>query len=116
MKTIKVSLKNDSEESIEKYQAIKNNNKIIYNEKEFKVTLNYNDTFKMTRENGEYLFELEFISNKKTKGICTLKNEGATLELDILTDYIIIEDNLIIIKYDVITTNQSVIYRMEIEE
>jgi len=115
MKTIKVSLKNDSEESIEKYQAIKNNNKIIYNEKEFKVTLNYNDTFKMTRENGEYLFELEFISNKQTKGKCVLK-EGATLCLDILTDYIIIEDNLIIVKYDVITTNQSVIYRMEIEE
>ena len=115
MKTIKVILKNNNEESIEKYDAIVNNKKIIYNEKEYKVKVDYNDNLKIIRESNDCLIELEFISNKQTKGKCVLK-EGATLCLDILTDYIIIEDNLIIVKYDVITTNQSVMYRLEIEQ
>ena len=114
MKTIKVILKNNNEESIEKYQAICNNKKIIYNEKEFKVTLDYSNSLKMIRENNDYIFELEFISGRKTKGICKLKNEKVDMELDILTDYVIIEDNLIIVKYNVITTEQDVIYRLEI--
>ena len=115
MKTIKVVLKNNNEESIEKYDAIVNNKRIIYNEKEYKVKVDYNENLKIIRESNDCLIKLEFISNKKTKGICSLKKENSNLELDILTDYIIIEDNLIIVKYDVITTNQSVIYRLEIE-
>jgi len=45
-----------------------------------------------------------------------MKKENVKLDLDIITDYIIKENNLIIIKYNVITTEQNVIYRMEIEE
>lgn len=114
MKTIKVILKNNDEESIEKYQAICNDKKIIYNEKEFKVIIDYNDTLKMIRENNDYIFELEFISGKTTNGFCKLKNENSSIKLDILTDYVIIEDNLIIVKYSVVTTEQDVIYRLEI--
>lgn len=116
MKTIKVILKNNDLESVEKYQAIIQSNKIIYNEKNSKVIIDYNNNFKMKRENSDYLIELEFINNKETKGYCIMKKENLKLELDISTDYIIIENNLIIIKYNVITTNQNVIYRMEIEE
>jgi hypothetical protein len=115
MKSIKVILKNNLDESISKYDAIINNNKIIYNEEEYKVVLEYNDTLKITRENSEYLFKLEFISNKKTSGKCILKQSNLTMDLDILTDYIIIENNLIIVKYNVITTNQNVLFRLEIE-
>lgn len=114
MKSIKVVLKNNDLESAQEYQAIVKNKKIIYNEKEFKVTIDYSNTLKMIRENSDYLFELEFINNKQTKMLCYLKKENINLELDILTDYIIIENNLIIVKYDVITTNQNVIYRLEI--
>jgi len=115
MKNIKVILKNNDIESTEKYQAIINNNKIIYNEKEFKVILDCNN-FKMKRENDEYLIKLQFENNKQTKGYCVMKKENVKLDLDIITDYIIKENNLIIIKYNVITTEQNVIYRMEIEE
>lgn len=114
MKSVKVILKNNNEESIEKYDAMVNNKKIVYNEKEFKVIINYNDELKIKRENDEFLFELNFKSDKQTKGICLMKKENVTIELDILTDYIIIEDNLIIVKYNVVTTNQDVIYRLEI--
>ena len=114
MKTVKVILKNNDVTSTCEYNAIINDKKILYNEKEFKVVIDYSDNIKITRENLEYLFKLEFISGKKTKGICYLKGENKTLELDILTDYIIIENNLIIVKYDVITTEQSVEYRLEI--
>lgn len=114
MKTIKVILKNDNDESVENYQAIINNKKIIYNEKNFKVIFDYNDVLKLTRENEEYLFEMEFIPNKQTKGICYLKKEHAKIDLDILTDYVINEDSIIIVKYKVITTNQEVIYKVEV--
>lgn len=114
MKTIKVILKNNNLESVSIYKSIVNNKKIIYTEKEFKVTVDYNNTLKIIRENDEYLFELEFISNMETKGRCFLKKQNTSLELDILTDYIIIEHNLIVVKYNIITTDQSVIYRLEI--
>lgn len=115
MKKIKVTLKTDDVESTQEYNAIISNKKIIYNEKEYKVIIDYNDILRITRENNEYLFKLEFINNKKTTSKCILKENNSELYLDILTDYIIIEDNLLIVKYDVITTNQSVLYRMEIE-
>lgn len=111
---IKVILKNDSEESVEKYSAIKDKNKIIYQEKEYIVTLITDEILKLKRENEDYLFEMEFKSNEQTKGICYLKKEKSQIELDILTDYVIIEDNIIIVKYKVLTTNQEVIYKVEV--
>ena len=110
---IKVTLKTNEEESVETYSAIKSENKIIYQEKEYKVTLNFKDYLKLKRENDEYLFDMEFEANKQTKGICLLKKENSKIELDILTDYVIIEDNYFIIKYKVLTTNQEVLYKLE---
>ena len=111
---IRVTLKSDLEESVQNYSAIKIENKIIYQEKEYKVTLTTSNNLKLKRDNEEYLFEMEFIPNKQTKGICCLKKENSQIDLDILTDYVIIEENIIIVKYKVLTTDQEVIYKVEV--
>ena len=56
---------------------------------------------------------MEFIPNKETKGSCKLKKENIAIDLEILTDYIIIEENIIIIKYKVLTTQQDVLFKLE---
>ena len=53
------------------------------------------------------------VTIKNTKGKYLLKGNNSTIDLDILTDYLIVEDNLIILKYNVITTNQDVIFKLE---
>ena len=112
--SIEVTLDSNSEVSKEKYNAIKDKNRIIYQEKECKVTILTNEFLKMKRENDDFLFEMEFIPNKETKGICHLKKENLKMDLQILTDYVIIEENIIIVKYKVLTTNQEVIYKLEV--
>ena len=110
---VKVIIKNNDEVSEEKYMALKNNQKIEYLEKEFKTSLFLKDIVKIKRENADYLFMMEFISNKETKGSCKLKKENITIDLEILTDYIIIEEKIIIIKYKVLTTQQDVLFKLE---
>ncbi len=110
---VKVIIKNNDEVSEEKYMALKNNQKIEYLEKEFKTSLFLKDIVKIKRENADYLFMMEFIPNKETKGSCKLKKENITIDLEILTDYIIIEENIIIIKYKVLTTQQDVLFKLE---
>lgn len=107
-----VTLKNNDNISEEKYIALKNNNKIIYEEKEYKTTI-YLDNFKIVRENNECLIEMNFIPNKTTSGKFLMKNKNNQIDLEILTDYLIIEDDLIILKYNVLTTEQDVIFKLE---
>lgn len=109
---INVIIKSNGEEIEENYLALKNNNKIIYQEKDCKTTINL-DEFKIKRENDDYLLEMDFIPDKETKGKYLLKKENSLIDLTILTDYLIMEDNLIILKYNVITTNQDVIFKIK---
>ena len=110
---INVIIKSNGEEIEENYLALKNNNKIIYQEKDCKTTINL-DEFKIKRENDDYLLEMDFIPDKETKGKYLLKKENSLIDLTILTDYLIMEDNLIILKYNVTTTNQDVIFKIKI--
>ena len=110
---INVIIKSNGEEIEENYLALKNNNKIIYQEKDCKTTVNL-DEFKIKRENDDYLLEMDFIPDKETKGKYLLKKENSLIDLTILTDYLIMEDNLIILKYNVTTTNQDVIFKIKI--
>ena len=107
-----VTIKNKNDISEEKYIAIKNNKKITYQEKNCKTKILL-DNFKIIRENEDYLVEMNFIPNKKTKGKYLLKENNNQIELEILTDYLIVEDNLILLKYKVITTEQDVIFKLE---
>ncbi len=110
---INVIIKSNGEEIEENYLALKNNNKIIYQEKDCKTTINL-DEFKIKRENDDYLLEMDFLPDKETKGKYLLKKENSLIDLTILTDYLIMEDNLIILKYNVTTTNQDVIFKIKI--
>lgn len=110
---IKVIIKNNNEISEEKYVALKTSKKIEYFEKEFKTSLKIKEPLELIRENNDYLFIMEFIPNKQTNGVCKLKKENVIIDLNILTDYIIIEENIIIIKYKVLTTEQDVIFKLE---
>lgn len=110
MKSIKVILKSNDVESTNNYKAIVNNKKIIYND-ECKVVIDYNDYLIVTKENDDYLLELIFKENK-----CRyfLKKENSEIFLNLITDYIIIENNLIMVKYNIKETNNNVLYRLEI--
>lgn len=113
---IEVILKTNDCDSIEKYSALKRENKIIYQEKSFKTTLVLDSIFKMKRENDEYLFYLEFESDKITKGYCLIKKYNKQIDLDIMTDYVIIEEDLIILKYKIITTEQVVVFKLNLSK
>lgn len=105
-----ITIKNKDDVSEEKYVAIKNDNKISYQEKDCKTTILL-DNFKIIRKNSDYLLEMDFIPNKQTKGKYVIKDKE--IDLDILTDYLIIEENLIILKYKILTTEQDVIFKLE---
>ena len=109
---IKVIIKNENEISEEEYCAVKTSKKITYQEKECKTTIILDD-FKIIRENEDYLLEMNFIPNKKTIGKYILKESQNEINLEILTDYLIIEESLIILKYSVLTTEQDVIFKLE---
>ena len=112
-KEIKVIIKNNSDISEEKYLALKDEQKIEYFEKDVKTSLILKNNIKLKRENDNYFLEMEFIPNKTTEGIYKLKNENLNISLEISTDYVIIEENFIIIKYKVISTKQDVIFKIE---
>lgn len=109
---IKVTLRSENEVSEEEYLAIKTNNKIIYQEKNCMTTLFLDSNLKMVRSNEETNIELLFIADKKTTGICMFNNQ--ILNLELLTDYVVVEEKVIIIKYKVLTTEQDVLYKMEV--
>ena len=109
---ISVIIKNDINVTKENYKANIYENKIVYNEKNCKMIINLSE-YKIIRENKEYLIELNFEPNKITKGIYYLKNQNSKIILEILTDYFIVEKNMIIIKYEIITTKQEVIFKLE---
>ena len=112
MEKVKVTIKNESNVCTEEYFVKKIKEKIIYYEKNCKTTIFLNN-FKIIRENDEYVIELNFIPNKITNGKYLLKKENSEILLEIMTDYLIIDDNLIILKYKVITTDQDVIFKLE---
>ena len=57
-----------------------------------------------------------FELNKTIPSIYTMKEEGYTLEINIKTTYLNITDNLIVIHYDVIDSNESYEYYIEMSE
>ncbi len=110
---IEVILTSNGQISEGKYLAIKDEDHISYLDNDVKVCLYFKNGMKMTRENDEYLLDLNFIIDKTTKGKYFLKNMDKTIDLYIATDYIIVEPNLMIIKYKVLTTDQEVIFKLK---
>lgn len=111
---IEVVLTSNNQVSQGKYLAIKDNNSISYLDNDVKVCLYFKDVIRITRENDDYLLDFNFVKNEVTKGKYILKNIEKTIDLDVFTDYIIVEDDLLIIKYKVLTTEQDVIFKLKI--
>lgn len=110
---IRVVLKNDDILTEEEYVAIKKDNKITYQENDYKVSLIIGETIKLIRENNDTIINMEFNKDSHTKGSCMLKNSNAVIDLDIETSYLMVNED-IIIKYKVLTTNQEVTYKLEV--
>ena len=110
---IEVVLTSNNQVSQGKYLAIKDNNSISYLDNDVKVCLYFRDVIRITRENDDYLLDFNFVKNEVTKGKYILKNIEKTIDLDVFTDYIIVEDDLLIIKYKVLTTEQDVIFKLK---
>lgn len=81
--------------------AIKQDKKIIYNDKLCKVTISLNEEMIMTRENDEYKIEMHFIPDAVTDNAYSLKNSG-TVYLPMKTYSIIKETDKIIIEYQIL--------------
>ena len=110
---IEVVLINNNQISKGKYFAIKDDNSISYIDNNVKVYLYFKDMVRITRENDEYFLDFNFVKDQVTKGKYILKNLDKTIGLDVLTNYIVVEDNLLIIKYKVLTTEQDVIFKLK---
>lgn len=108
---IKTSLKaTDSNEKIiiKEFIGIKNDNRIIYNDDKVSVTiLLINNTIKMKRLTDEYTIELLFDNKKTTNGIYTINDLRKTLDLKIKTYILNIDDNNIIIEYEIINFDKT---------
>lgn len=110
---VKVILKTNEEVTENIYQAIQTEQKIIYQDSAYKVTVLFNYP-KLIRENDEYLLEMEFQNKEKTISTCFLKTLKKDLKLDIITENLIVEKDLLIVQYRVFSTEQTVLFRLEV--
>ena len=117
---IQTTLKNINENTIEKEEtiAIKQNKKLIFKIKEDKYILKIispNNVI-LNRNNNDIECTMYFNLNKKTNSLYTIKKEDYNLEIEIQTNFIKISDNSIIIHYNVIDSNSSYEYHIEMSE
>ena len=91
-----------------KYKYIINNEKYILNIIDNKIILN--------RNNDEAESTMYFEKNKKIPCLYTLKTNNITIEIDILTNDIKIDNNNIKILYTIIDSNIIYEYNIEMSE
>ena len=111
-KEIIVSIKND--EGLKKHQttAIISENTIEYKEKDnTTVVFDYNRKT-LTRDNEELKMNYEFSLNKKTTGTILIKELNKTLNLEIQTKKMIVENDDIEINF--VVENNKFLYKIEV--
>ena len=118
--SIKQSLKNlsDNNKTITYIEGQKNKNNITYqidNEKHILKIISPNKII-LNRNNDNIECTLYFEKNKKTSSLYFLKEEGYNIEIDIKTTSLEINDNIIIINYTVIDSNENYEYIIEMSE
>ena len=102
-----------NEEEI-KYGKIEKN-KIVYKEKNILVTIIKNDKeILVTRENNEFKQIIKFKVNKKTISEYYIKDINISLEFNIYTNKLIIENNHINIEYTILETNENFEYDIQV--
>ena len=116
---IKGFLKDIDEGTITNIDAfgIKNKNKITYNEETVANTvLQEDDKLILIRENDEFKNILIFDLNKETISEYLLKENDLTIELNIKTNLVEIEDNYIKVRYLVIDSDNEYEYSIEMSD
>lgn len=81
------------------FNGLKNDNLITYYDDGVKVNIILGDEITLKRSNDEYEILLIFNENSKTDGKYLLKKDNLFLPLYIITDKIIVGNNLLIINY-----------------
>lgn len=116
---IKGFLKDIDEGTITNIDAfgIKNKNKITYNEEIVANTvLQEDDKLILIRENDEFKNILIFDLNKETISEYLLKENDLTIELNIRTNLVEIDDNYIKVRYLVIDSDNEYEYNIEMSD
>lgn len=116
---IKGFLKDIDEGTITNIDAfgIKNKNKITYNEETVANTvLQEDDKLILIRENDEFKNILIFDLNKETISEYLLKENDLTIELNIKTNLVEIDDNYIKVRYLVIDSDNEYEYNIEMSD
>lgn len=97
--------------------GIKNKNKITYNEETVTNTILQEDNkLILIRENDEFKNILIFDLNKETISEYLLKENDLTIELNIKTNLVEIEDNNIKVRYLVIDSDNEYEYNIEMSD
>lgn len=97
--------------------GIKNKNKITYNEETVTNTILQEDNkIILIRENDEFKNILIFDLNKETISEYLLKENDLTIELNIKTNLVEIEDNNIKVRYLVIDSDNEYEYSIEMSD
>lgn len=97
--------------------GIKNKNKITYNEETVTNTILQEDNkLILIRENNEFKNILIFDLNKETISEYLLKENDLTIELNIKTNLVEIEDNYIKVRYLVIDSDNEYEYSIEMSD
>ena len=97
--------------------GIKNKNKITYKEETVTNTiLQEEDKLILIRENDEFKNILIFDLNKETISEYLLKENDLTIELNIKTNLVEIEDNYIKVRYLVIDSDNEYEYSIEMSD
>ena len=117
---IKSNLKNITENTKDENtsKAIKEKNKITYpiDDCKYIIKIISEKEVVMNRSNKDLDCTIYFELNKIKSSIYTLKKEGYTLEIDIKTTYLKINDDRIEIHYTVIDSNTNYEYLIEMSE
>lgn len=113
----KIKIKTTINEEYFYCEGIKNKNNIIYKDNIVSVKIIFSDIIKIIRENSEYKIELNFNKNEKTKVNYLLKEYNKSLELNLVTKNININNNYIEILYEIVDNNEGNInFKLEFEE
>ena len=97
--------------------GIKNKNKITYNEETVTNTILQEDNkIILIRENDEFKNILIFDLNKETISEYLLKENDLTIELNIKTNLVEIEDDYIKVRYLVIDSDNEYEYSIEMSD
>lgn len=115
---IKGYLKNISSNEVLEFneKGIKNNNKITYTSDNVKniIKINNNKIF-LIRESDDFLNTFVFDKEKSVSNYL-LKENGYSLDLDVVTLYIDICEYSIFIKYKIVDTNNDYEFKIEMSE